>query len=621
MDSILGKIAVVNYNKYWKEVEKKTSEFLEKSMQPQISEFVRLAISRVLMFPDPRVSVQELIAIEKKLPERKTNEVQERIEILQRLFVTLGKKWLKDTLSSAVEAGSENPNGNGIEEIIFEWWQSEWSEFKAKAAAKKSQSLYTAETYRDTVARINQQPEMPDEFEDPEEFKAFEHASACECGYACEKINRSSKNDQVSLSELQEIQCRPVDIIERVTYYNFGNRENKCILEATIRSIAQKENHPWKILRTIVEDSMTTCIDEIEEIIRNPIPSEIDVKQIHATKTKIDAVRYEFILLDRFAMRLPFVSESESVRRFSKIYEAAAVGIEKALSILESRLQFKLRQEKQKIEDALKEYGILLDGDENERDQLYESDILRLQKILSDTQLLAGLKKCNSPRDYVAFFDDIGVPDTKWRNYDWMMYRARLPKAEGGIDRDLSIIVKTIRQDERFSPYSSFLHWMDTAKIPQKYIRKKVKLLKTPEDFLEWFRDLEIPDNAWRNASWWLEKAKLPKDQGGVGEDLASQYRAIVLRFKSFPFFVASIDGHLPMEGITSPEQVHGILCSEIRRLRKLGDWIVTDSEDQEISQKEYEEIASKKYYKTNPVVRSVADYLQNKSSNNNHQS
>ena len=66
--------------------------------------------------------------------------------------------------------------------------------------------------------------------------------------------------------------------------------------------------------------------------------------------------------------------------------------------------------------------------------------------------------------------------------------------------------------------------------------------LRTPEDFLSWFREIGIPGYKWKSCDWLKIKAKLPVERGGVGFTLSSLANMILARFGGHPNFVAWMD-------------------------------------------------------------------------------
>jgi hypothetical protein len=156
------------------------------------------------------------------------------------------------------------------------------------------------------------------------------------------------------------------------------------------------------------------------------------------------------------------------------------------------------------------------------------------------------VSNCQTPDDFLQLFTELGIPDKKWRNTNWMRNIAPLSSEEGGIGKNFAALCSAIRLDQRFGDYRQFVAWMDGKEKPDLTIAARVRACQTREDFLALFADLGIPDGAWRRGKWLFNIAKLPPEQGGIGKNLSSLASCIQSdeRFGSHRYFVAWMDGH-----------------------------------------------------------------------------
>ena len=125
------------------------------------------------------------------------------------------------------------------------------------------------------------------------------------------------------------------------------------------------------------------------------------------------------------------------------------------------------------------------------------------------------------------------------------------------------------------------------------------------QDFLRLFEQCKIPGENWKNTRW--------LQANHFGE----LYATVLRRFRRWDTFIACMDGYLPFDGIQDLEQAQRLLQQEILRLRLAEGWIEKNDACKSVTQKEYDEIARDEYYKTNPVVRAVADFFKEKRSSN----
>lgn len=226
------------------------------------------------------------------------------------------------------------------------------------------------------------------------------------------------------------------------------------------------------------------------------------------------------------------------------------------------------------------------------------------------------VEACIEPDHFLTLFRKYGIPVEKleWRKRGWWEQVSGLPKKKGGVGTDLTGLAHIIIRQERFGSWTKFLHRMDGNEEPHFEWPDAVNQWETPQDARVFLRKIGIPNEEWRSSRWLQKVALLSKEEGGIERDLSGLSTAIRKRFGGHPIFVACMDGLLPIKGIQSAGEAQALLRSEILRLRSTGTWIIPDSK-KPVSREEYDEIAKEQYYKSNPVVRAVADYLHAKKS------
>jgi hypothetical protein len=158
------------------------------------------------------------------------------------------------------------------------------------------------------------------------------------------------------------------------------------------------------------------------------------------------------------------------------------------------------------------------------------------------------IASCTLPQEYLAMFRELGVLGDQWKNFNWLVQKAKLPPEDGGIGRGLSGYAVAI--SKRFKGYRHFVAWM-AGKEKHMSLRDRVAACKVPNDFQMLFAEFTIPGDAWKSSLWMSKVAKLPEEQGGIGRHCSGLYLAIVSddRFESYPHFVAWMEGkHGPLQ-------------------------------------------------------------------------
>jgi len=150
------------------------------------------------------------------------------------------------------------------------------------------------------------------------------------------------------------------------------------------------------------------------------------------------------------------------------------------------------------------------------------------------------VQKWESPEDAFDLFKKLQIPDNKWRKSSWLCVTSAKPTTEGGIGMKLAGLHTALR--DRFASQDEFLSWMEPNRKREISWVDKVAACKSPEQMKALFEKIGILDDAWRSGTWMAEKAKLPKEEGGIGKNLAGLYTAICKRFRGWPLFIAWID-------------------------------------------------------------------------------
>jgi hypothetical protein len=223
------------------------------------------------------------------------------------------------------------------------------------------------------------------------------------------------------------------------------------------------------------------------------------------------------------------------------------------------------------------------------------------------------VRSWKKPEDALEYFTSLGILNEKWRSSYWLQTQANLPVESGGVGVRLAALAVAIRK--HFNGHQKFIAWIDGKQITKRTSPAIVKSWHHPNDVIEYFSELDVPDENWRKPTWLNVKAGLPKSQGGINFSLGGIYQNIIRRFQTFAVFLAWIDGKLPTEEFDSPEQVREYLIKEILQLRESGKWI-TQTSNEPVSQLELETILSEVWVKQNPIARAAVDYLHSLNEN-----
>lgn len=172
-------------------------------------------------------------------------------------------------------------------------------------------------------------------------------------------------------------------------------------------------------------------------------------------------------------------------------------------------------------------------------------------KAAPDPTYVKSVADCQRPEDFRKYFAAHGIPGTAWRNTKWLRSDSSKPIEDGGVGRGLAGLAIAISNDPRFGSHTKFLAWMDGKDGPDMSIRERLQQCKTQQDFREYFKELGVPGEHWRNSRWLQISAKRPQEEGGIGRTLAGVIPAIRKdpRFEgSFLRFLAWMDGNTEPE-------------------------------------------------------------------------
>ncbi len=154
------------------------------------------------------------------------------------------------------------------------------------------------------------------------------------------------------------------------------------------------------------------------------------------------------------------------------------------------------------------------------------------------------VKACTTREEFLRLFADLEIPGEKWREAEWLYMKAKLPAAEGGIDRNLSGLVVAIRYDDRFKSYPHFIAWMDGRDEVILTWPEEVAECRTPDDFRALFGRLGVDEEVWRKTIWNVD-TNLGVTRKGQAKLVSGLPQAIGAdsRWKSYRRFVAWMDG------------------------------------------------------------------------------
>ena len=418
----------------------KGEEIREVIQRPDISEMIRSVLREILDGTSHSVVIKKIIA--EKNADAKRPETEMHIAMLKTLRSLFQRKMIQCLLLEELQKDEKECR-------LFDLWEKKWTEQQLQKliSTVPKESL----SFEEVLAALAAEPEIPEEYQDdPEEHEAHEHAAACHCGYGCQRFD---EDEEVSLEEIQKYVCEPIDILQCLDSYDslgyFNGIVSKEWLPEKLRCMYTEEGHPWVLLRKLVEEisfdafTMSNSLREQENC-------------LHTLECKLS-------IIGHFTQTyFPFVTSSVSVQRFCRAFLAASNEIQVRLERIwqaREQLQQTLLAELAKHE--------LPPGYLDKLPTLPSYAIDFLEEKLSNIQLAAQFKKCETRSDFLSFLEqEVGIPDQKWRTYTWLIGSSKKPLEEGGMGRDLRWIVDCINADPRFGKHAIFRDWMD--EIPLK---------------------------------------------------------------------------------------------------------------------------------------------------------
>lgn len=106
-----------------------------------------------------------------------------------------------------------------------------------------------------------------------------------------------------------------------------------------------------------------------------------------------------------------------------------------------------------------------------------------------------------APDEYLHFLEvELGLAKEQWKDYFWMMFRAREEPDKGGIGQNLAYIVLTIRSQLGLN-WPKFIDFVEKKHVPIPW----VKLLRSAqglEDFKILFENLNLLTHQYRSSGY-----------------------------------------------------------------------------------------------------------------------
>ena len=213
------------------------------------------------------------------------------------------------------------------------------------------------------------------------------------------------------------------------------------------------------------------------------------------------------------------------------------------------------------------------------------------------------VKNSTTTEDFLRIFREIGIPDNKWRNCEWLESKAKLPKEQGGIGYTLTGLSAVIRS--KFGGHPQFVAWMDGKEKPDNNWIEKVNSCLIPSDFLKLFQETGIPGEKWKSCGWLLKKSRLPIGEGGIGRSLSGLYVSIRKRFGGHPQFVAWMEGRtvepklkIEIPKIKTPEDAIEVIREQALALGITEDGLLNPEKISE-------------YIRSNPAIKAALKFLK----------
>ena len=169
-----------------------------------------------------------------------------------------------------------------------------------------------------------------------------------------------------------------------------------------------------------------------------------------------------------------------------------------------------------------------------------------------------------TPEDALNYFASIGAKEREWESTGWFYSsnHSSLPQKRSDTLQGLSIAIR-----KRFNSHREFVAWMDGTTEVKKSFTEEVAAWQSPQDALQYFEVIGLPDNKWRTTTWLTETSKLSAEAGGIGKSMCGLSDAIRARFGTHPHFVAWMEGAPLIESVESTEQARGLIQQECERL------------------------------------------------------
>ena len=145
--------------------------------------------------------------------------------------------------------------------------------------------------------------------------------------------------------------------------------------------------------------------------------------------------------------------------------------------------------------------------------------------VISNSIELVRSWKTND--DAINYAKSIGITIAQLTSSHFLLNLSKRPKSEGGIDKNLRLLYKAIKQE--FQSFSNFKLWIGLK--PSESFIARVRSWKTPEDAAKFAKSIGITIDQLTNVEFLQKIAKLKADQGGINRNLFPLHRALIKVF------------------------------------------------------------------------------------------
>ena len=72
---------------------------------------------------------------------------------------------------------------------------------------------------------------------------------------------------------------------------------------------------------------------------------------------------------------------------------------------------------------------------------------------------------CKTPQDFLTLFEQLGIPENKWKSGVWLQKKSKLPIEQGGIGSSLAALYEALA--DKFGGIRKFVDWMEGSPVPK----------------------------------------------------------------------------------------------------------------------------------------------------------